>query len=345
MIEIEGLTKRFTRNVGKSSLWRRLLARPRTEPITAIDGLDLNVGEGQFVSLLGPNGAGKTSTVRVLCTLLLPDEGSCRVAGFDVETEQREVRRHIGVSIRGERSVYWKLTGRQTMDYFAGLYGIRGQEAARRIDEIAAVVGLTDRIDDYVERYSMGMKQRLAIGVSLLHRPPVLLLDEPTIGLDPNGARALRELLSGLCKRDGVTILYTTHYLQEAEELSDRVAIINEGRMVMEGSPDQVRGALGDNRIVEIQLGPDCDSAISALRAHELVDEILAVNRQDTITTVRLRTTAPIVSVTALAGADGQRGGRVLGIQLVRPTLEDVFVSLTGAALPESPSGSADEPD
>ena len=201
MIQIEGLEKRFARNVGHPALWRRILGRYRTVPVVAIDGLDLHVEQGRFFSLLGPNGAGKTSTVRVLCTLLLPDAGSCRVAGYDVATQPREVRRSIGVSIRGERSVYWKITGRQNLRYFA---------------------------DDYVERYSMGMKQRLAIAVSLLHRPPVLLLDEPTIGLDPNGARALRGLLRDLCKEEGVTIFYTTHYLHEAEELSDRLAIIHE---------------------------------------------------------------------------------------------------------------------
>ena len=144
-------------------------------------------------------------------------------------TQQRQVRRNIGVSIRGERSVYWKITGRQNLRYFAGLYGMRGEEVPRRIGEVTELVGLTGRIDDYVERYSMGMKQRLAIAVSLLHRPPVLLLDEPTIGLDPNGARALRALLRDLCEREGVTIFYTTHYLHEAEELSHRLAIIHEG--------------------------------------------------------------------------------------------------------------------
>ena len=195
MIQIEGLTKRFTKNVGNPALWRRILGRFQTVPIVAIDALDLHIEQGQFFSLLGPNGAGKTSTVRTLCTLLLPDEGSCRVAGYDVAKQQREVRRNIGVSIRGERSVYWKITGRQNLRYFAGLYGMRGEEVSRRIGEVTELVGLTGRIDDYVERYSMGMKQRLAIAVSLLHRPPVLLLDEPTIGLDPNGARALRSLL------------------------------------------------------------------------------------------------------------------------------------------------------
>ena len=334
MIHIEGLEKRFARNVGHPALWRRILGRYRTVPVVAIDGLDLHVEQGRFFSLLGPNGAGKTSTVRVLCTLLLPDAGSCRVAGYDVATQPREVRRSIGVSIRGERSVYWKITGRQNLRYFAGLYGMRGEAVRRRIGEVTELVGLTGRIDDYVERYSMGMKQRLAIAVSLLHRPPVLLLDEPTIGLDPNGARALRGLLRGLCKEEGVTIFYTTHYLHEAEELSDRLAIIHEGRKVLEGSPDEVRSALGDNRIVEVQLAPGAETSVDSLRNHAMVQRVISENRQPTVITVRLEMKEAIESVVEIAAAEGFANGRVLGISLVRPTLEDVFASVTGETRP-----------
>ena len=334
MIHIEGLEKRFARNVGHPALWRRILGRYQTVPVVAIDGLDLHVEQGRFFSLLGPNGAGKTSTVRVLCTLLLPDAGSCRVAGYDVATQPREVRRSIGVSIRGERSVYWKITGRQNLRYFAGLYGMRGEAVSRRIGEVTELVGLTGRIDDYVERYSMGMKQRLAIAVSLLHRPPVLLLDEPTIGLDPNGARALRGLLRDLCKEEGVTIFYTTHYLHEAEELSDRLAIIHEGRKVLEGSPDEVRSALGDNRIVEVQLAPGADTSVDSLRNHAMVQRVISENRQPTVITVRLEMKEAIESVVEIAAAEGFANGRVLGISLVRPTLEDVFASVTGETRP-----------
>ena len=334
MIHIEGLEKRFARNVGHPALWRRILGRYQTVPVVAIDGLDLHIEQGRFFSLLGPNGAGKTSTVRVLCTLLLPDAGSCRVAGYDVATQPREVRRSIGVSIRGERSVYWKITGRQNLRYFAGLYGMRGEAVRRRIGEVTELVGLTGRIDDYVERYSMGMKQRLAIAVSLLHRPPVLLLDEPTIGLDPNGARALRSLLRDLCKEEGVTIFYTTHYLHEAEELSDRLAIIHEGRKVLEGSPDEVRSALGDNRIVEVQLAPGAEGVVTSLGNHAMVQRVISENRQPTVITVRLEMKEAIESVVEIAAAEGFANGRVLGISLVRPTLEDVFASVTGETRP-----------
>ena len=140
MIEIDHLSKEFTRNTGATSWWRNLVARPETTAITAIDDLSISIDQGQFFSLLGPNGAGKTSTVRVLCTLLLPDAGACRVAGYDVVDDARAVRRNIGVSIRGERSVYWKLSGRQNLEYFATLYGIRGTSLRQRVAEVTELV-------------------------------------------------------------------------------------------------------------------------------------------------------------------------------------------------------------
>ena len=336
MIEIDHLSKEFTRNTGATSWWRNLVARPETTAITAIDDLSISIDQGQFFSLLGPNGAGKTSTVRVLCTLLLPDAGACRVAGYDVVDDARAVRRNIGVSIRGERSVYWKLSGRQNLEYFATLYGIRGTSLRQRVAEVTELIGLTDRIDDFVERYSMGMKQRLAIGASLLHRPPVLMLDEPTIGLDPNGARALRSLLKELCHRDGVTVLYTTHHMQEAEELSDRLAIINEGKMIVEGTPTDVRDSLGDNRIVELEVQGPGANAIAALEDHPLVSSILAADERASTTTIRVQTVEPLASVAPISDIANVGEIAIRSISLARPTLEDVFVTLTGSVITEA---------
>ena len=291
MIEIRDLRKVFTQNVGNTSLLRRLVGRPETETLVAIDGLNMDIAEGEFFSLLGPNGAGKTSTVKILCTLLLPDGGSCSVGGLDVVKDAREVRRQIGVAIRGERSVYWRLTGRQNLEYFSSLYGLRGRAARDRIEEIARVVGLEERIDDYVERYSMGMKQRLAIGVSLVHSPRVLMLDEPTIGLDPHGARALRTLVKEeLCEAEGVTVLYTTHYMQEADDMSDRVAIIHHGSKVAEGTPSDMKGAVGDRRAMEIQVSGNPNPAVQAISEHPGVDRILSIREEANSTRIRVRT-------------------------------------------------------
>jgi ABC-2 type transport system ATP-binding protein len=180
------------------------------------------------------------------------------------------------------------------------------------------------------------MKQRLAIGASLIHRPPVLVLDEPTIGLDPNGARALRALLKDLCRNQGVTILYTTHYMLEAEELSDRLAIIHHGEKVIEGPPVEVRESLGDNRVVELQVGGNAGALAERLKGEKLVEEVLAVEPQPTFTTVRLRTAAPLASVRDVASLESFRDAEIRSVNLARPTLEDVFVSLTGSRITEA---------
>jgi ABC-2 type transport system ATP-binding protein len=333
MIEVQGLTKVFRRNVGRAGFLRTVIGKPKTESLTAVDHLDLSVREGEFFSLLGPNGAGKTSTIKIMCTLLLPDAGTCRIAGYDVVRQSVDVRRSIGVSIRGERSVYWKLTGRQNLEYFSSLFGIRGADARRRIDEVVGIVGLEERIDDYVERYSMGMKQRLALAVSLVHRPPVLLLDEPTIGLDPHGARGLRALLKDeLCRKHGVTVLYTTHYMQEADDLSDRLAIIHRGRKVAEGTPSDVRGALGDSRVIELTVAGDVDAAVRSLQDRPPVASVTVHGAQGGLAVLRIQARDGVTSISQL-GELPAGSVDVRSAQLVRPSLEDVFVALTGATI------------
>ncbi len=181
----------------------------------------------------------------------------------------------------------------------------------------------------------MGMKQRLAIAASLIHRPPVLVLDEPTIGLDPNGARTLRALLKNLCKEQGVTILYTTHYMQEAEELSDRLAIIHQGKKVVEGAPSAVRAKLGDDNVVEIIVKNGESDIEEPLSSEPLIEKILHVDRGPLHTTVRARTHKPLRSIVELSGLEQLNSFDIQSINIVRPSLEDVFVSLTGSVITE----------
>lgn len=233
--------------------------------------------------------------------------------------------------------MYWRLTGRQNLEYFSSLYGLRGKFARSRIEEIARVVGLEDRIDDYVERYSMGMKQRLAIGVSLVHSPRILMLDEPTIGLDPHGARALRTLVKEkLCEAEGVTVLYTTHYMQEADDMSDRVAIIHHGTKVAEGTPSDMKTAVGDRRAVEIQISGDPNPAIRAISEHPGVERILSIREEVNSARVRVRTSETLNSMGQLSLENRLAGVNVLAANLVQPTLEDAFVALTGSSISES---------
>src|SRR5438552_9462057 len=242
-IETLGLTKTYPPR--KRRLWERLRRVPAKPALTALSGVDLVVREGELYGLLGPNGAGKTTLVKILSTLLLPTRGEARVAGLDVRDDADAVRRRVGVVLGGERALYWRLTARENLWYFSQLYDMPGAKARAKIDEVLALVGLTDRADDKVENYSKGMKQRLHIARGLLTDPEILLLDEPTIGLDPHAARTLRELVRDLVDKHGRTVVLTTHYMYEADELSDRVGILHKGRIIAEGSPEALKAAHG----------------------------------------------------------------------------------------------------
>ena len=334
MIEVTGISKAFRQNVSSGGVLRTLLGRVPSRSVTALDDLNFTVEEGRFYSLLGRNGAGKTTAIKILCTLLLPDTGSAKVAGYDVNINATDVRRLIGVSIRGERSVYWRLSGRQNLEYFGRLYDVTGSELRGRVKEIEEIVGLTGRLDDYVERYSMGMKQRLAIGCALIHKPRVLLLDEPTIGLDAAGARSLRRFISQeLRDRENVTILYTTHYMHEAEEMSDVVGILHEGRIVEEGTPSEVAAVVNRDIALEIHAVGVEPPAIEALRTLPEVKSISTSENLNDHTKLRVLARDNQLPVEAVVAALTRHGARVASLDTVAPSLEDAFVALTGGDL------------
>src|SRR5213080_3532797 len=242
--------------------------RRRSKEIEAVRGISFAVEPGELFGLLGPNGAGKTTTIKMLITLLIPTGGSARVLGLDVVHQAREVRKRIGYVFGGERGVYERLSGYDNLRYFAELYGVHAREQKRRIEELLDLVGLKGREQERAEGYSRGMKQRLHVARGLLHDPEVVFLDEPTIGLDPVGARELRSTIAGLVEA-GKTILMTTHYMFEADSLCDRIAVISKGEIVAEGTPGQLKSRVETGSVTEVEVYGVPDETVERLRRLE----------------------------------------------------------------------------
>src|SRR3954468_13555833 len=225
------------------------IVRRERKDVDAVRGVSFAIERGELFGLLGPNGAGKTTTIKMLITLLLPSAGTARVLGHDVVESPREVRRQIGYVFSGDRGLYERLSALDNLRYFSELYSVPPREQRQRIGELLELVGLSGREKERVEGYSRGMRQRLHIARGLLHRPEVLFLDEPSIGIDPIGARELRATVASLVQ-SGTTVLLTTHYMFEADELCDRIAVISDGRIVAEGTPDQLKSRVREGGVL-----------------------------------------------------------------------------------------------
>ena len=304
----------------------------------ALSGLNLTVQQGGILALLGPNGAGKTTAVRVLTTLLRPDSGEARVLGFDVVRQAAEVRHHIGLT--GQYAALDDyLTGRANLIMIGQLGRLGRSQARRRADELLGRFDLTQAAGRAVKTYSGGMRRRLDLAASLIGHPEVLFLDEPTTGLDPNSRAVMWEIIRELAA-EGATLLLTTQYLEEADQLASQVAVIDAGRVVAEGTPDQLKGKVGEDRIaVQLPPGSDLAAAVAVVQAQTtgLVDADPA----------RWLVTAPMPArdgvTTDVVRALDAAGVRVTDVTLRRPSLDDVFMILTGhRAAPESARADSD---
>jgi ABC-2 type transport system ATP-binding protein len=302
--------------------------RRRVIEVEAVRGVSFGVGEGELFGLLGPNGAGKTTTIKMLITLLIPTSGSARVLGYDVVRDAREVRKRIGYVFGGERGLYERLSGLDNLRYFAELYAVPPREQRRRIAELLELVGLTGRERERVEGYSRGMRQRLHIARGLLHDPPVVFLDEPTIGVDPVGARELRKTIAALTEA-GKTVLLTTHYMFEADDLCDRIAVINRGEIVAEGTPRDLKEIVADRTVVEIEAFGVNEEAIERLRRAPGVSSVSVEEREQAQVLLVHSAKGLELTQTLLAMLDGATVGRVAARE---PTLEDAYVALVGGA-------------
>jgi ABC-2 type transport system ATP-binding protein len=298
--------------------------RRKWKNVEAVRGVSFEIQEGELFGLLGPNGAGKTTTIKMLITLLIPTKGTARVLGHDVVKDAREVRRRIGYVFGGERGVYERLSGYDNLRYFAELYGVPPKRIRPRIEELLELVGLKGREQERTEGYSRGMKQRLHIARGLLHDPPVVFLDEPTIGLDPVGARELRATIASLAQA-GKTILLTTHYMFEADALCDRIAVINRGEIVAHGTPADLKREVAEGTVVEVEVFGLADGTVERVRTLAGVTAVSTEEREQT--QLLIVQTQPDVELTQsiLGTLDGASVGR---ISRREPTLEDAYVTL-----------------
>ncbi|OLC21465.1 MAG: hypothetical protein AUH33_01820 [Chloroflexi bacterium 13_1_40CM_68_21] len=332
-VETKDLVKVFER--GRRTIWQRLRREPdQRDRFSAVDGIDLRVEAGEIFGLLGPNGAGKTTTMKMLATLLIPTSGTIRVLGIDPLERPREVRARLGAMLSGERSLYWKLTGRENLEYFAALYHVPPKETKARIQASLVAVKLGDRADDYVERYSTGMRQRLALAPALLPDPPLVILDEPTVGLDPQASRDLRDRVREL-RAEGRTVLLTTHYMEEADQLCDRVAIIDHGRIVALDTPAALKRTIRAEEIVRLDIGVAVDGGRQVLERLSRVGTVARHERTNGTLAVTVHCASARELVPAAFDAARAEGATVQHVEVVPVTLEDVFISLTGRQLRE----------
>jgi ABC-2 type transport system ATP-binding protein len=335
-IEMHNLTKTFRSRERNSEAQSSLFTRKKPNMVTAIDHLNLKIRRGELFGLLGPNGAGKTTLVKILCTLLPPDEGSALVNGFDVVHQQMDVRRSIGALFSvGERGAFWRLSGYKNLEFFSAIYNVPRSRRHERIMEVLDLVGLKDKAFERYQRYSGGMKRKLALARVLLPDTPILLLDEPTVGLDVISSKASREFIrNDLSRKAGKTVLYTTHYVEEASQICDRIGILSKGKLVACDTPDAIKGIVKKGEVVEIRVKSITDAQIKTLKTMDDVVDVVSEVEDSALGQRLLRFHLSSIGLLPIV-LDFLLKEQIQLIDLKReePTLEDAFIELTGTGL------------
>ncbi len=317
-IEVRELRREFKTTTG--------IFRRKNKTVRAVNDISFEVANGELFGLLGPNGAGKTTSVKMLTTLLIPTGGTARILGYDIIKDAEALRPRIGFIFGGERGLYWRLSATDNLRYFASLYYIDPAVAKKRVPYLLEMVGLKDRADEKVEGYSRGMRQRLHIARALLHDPEILFLDEPTMGLDPVGARELRQTVRNL-QNEKKTILLTTHYMFEADALCQRIAVINQGEIVALDTPQKIKETVKDLSVVEIEVFGIPPEMVEKVKVLPVVESASVENRdQRQLLIVHTSRSAEAIPV-LIAELNGLKLGRVTSRE---PTLEDAYVRLVG---------------
>jgi ABC-2 type transport system ATP-binding protein len=295
---------------------------------TAVKGISFDIQEGEIFSLLGPNGAGKTTTISMLSTLYAPTKGEATIGGHSITRESMAVRNLIGV-VPQELALYDELSARENLLFWGRMYGLSGKTLKKRVDEVLDQTGLSDKAGKRVKTYSGGMKRRVNIGIGLLHRPELLFMDEPTVGIDPQSRRAILDSVKEL-NRQGMTVLYTTHYMEEAQELSDRVGIIDHGELIALGTQSELTKQVGEVETLILHIDESEDPALLAAGLQTL-SGVMKADAADHIVTVTVseaeESLAPCITKA------NELGVKIRSVDMHEPNLEAVFLHLTGRAL------------
>ncbi len=292
----------------------------------AVNGVGFDVRQGEIFSLLGPNGAGKTTTISILSCLLRPDQGDASIMGHSIRTDGMGVKSVLGV-VPQEIALYEDLTARENLNFWGKMYGLRGAALRKRVDEVLEVIGLQDRAKERVGKYSGGMKRRVNIGVALLHKPKIIYMDEPTVGIDPQSRRNILDSVVRL-KEQGMTVLYTTHYMEEAQELSDFIAIMDHGRLIASGTHNELVKLVGQHTRIDLTVNVD---PVKAMEAWQGVEGVSNVTRDEECICVLAEDSNEVLP--RLFEAAARIPARITSVDIREPNLEAVFLKLTGRAL------------
>jgi ABC-2 type transport system ATP-binding protein len=328
-VQVKDLKKYFI------SRKKKLFKTIEKKEFKAVDGVNFDIYKGEIFGLLGPNGAGKTTTIKMITGLLRPTSGSICVMEKDVDKNPMQALKNIGTVLAGDRSIYWKLTARENLEYFAALYGCNKKEAKKRAEHVINRLGLTEKADELVEKFSTGMKQKVALGKALIPNAPVVLLDEPTLGLDPQSALNLREIIVDI-KSEGRTVLLTTHYMEEADFLCDRIAIIDGGKIIALDTPENLKRSINEVKSIKIELTKADEKLIDEIKAMENIKNVINdYNSEKRNYTLTIHHTNGNTIIQKLLDCISKNKSQILNINVLEPSLEDVFIHLTGKSLRE----------